>query len=170
MIVHPGKDMTGIFELCNPHLLSGDMLASHLQCRFSMTSANLTKSQTLELFCLNISPKEQRVHRDNRRGVLLKRLQRSSLKQDFQEKVKILNSNDFKPHMKEQENKRVSSGLTGPEQKRSKICWPWRNFIRLNPPPPHRKTKNLEVYKPALSCDFGFEGYCLENVSNNIIW
>ena len=74
------KEMVGIFELCNPHLLSEEILTDQLTSVFPLFSPSMTKAQALDLFCSHISPKEQRVHRDNRRGVLLKRLQRSSLK------------------------------------------------------------------------------------------
>ena len=123
------KDMIGIFELCNPHLLSEEMLTEQLTSKFYLYSPGITKAQALELFCLNISPKEQRVHRDNRRGVLMKRLQRSSWKKDLKENPKSGTISNYKLNastspMKEQENKRVTSEPGGPEAKRSKITWP----------------------------------------------
>ena len=123
------KEMLGIFELCNPHLLSEEMLNYQLTSKFPLNSPNMTKTQALDLFCSHISPKEQRVHRDNRRGVLMKRLQRSSLKKDFKENPKSTTIIDYKLNastspVKEPENKRVSSEPGGPEAKRSKITWP----------------------------------------------
>ena len=122
------KEMVGIFELCNPHLLSEEILTDQLTSVFPLFSPSMTKAQALDLFCSHISPKEQRVHRDNRRGVLLKRLQRSSLKKDFKENPKSATCdykcNASKSPMKEQENKRVTSEPGGPEAKRSKITWP----------------------------------------------
>ena len=122
------EDMVGIFELCNPHLLPEDVLITHLSAKFSLPTNNLTKSQSLELFVANISPKNQRLHRDNRRGNVLKRLQRSTNKKDITEKQKhyIMNNNKniCKSPIKEQENKRVSTASGGPEPKRSKISWP----------------------------------------------
>ena len=125
------KEMVGIFELCNPHLLSEEILTDQLYSVFPLFSPSMTKAQALDLFCSHISPKEQRVHRDNRRGVLMKRLQRSYFKKDFTENHKsaIIGDekgqlNASKSPMKEQENKRVSSEPGGPEAKRSKITWP----------------------------------------------
>jgi len=122
------ENMVGIFELCNPHLLPEDVIISHLSSKFSLPTTNLTKSQSLELFIANISPKDQRIHRDNKRGNVLKRLQKSPNKKDTTEKPKhyIMNNNKniCKSSIKEQENKRVSTTSGGPDPKRTKISWP----------------------------------------------
>ena len=122
------KDNVGIFELCNPHLLPEEMLNDQLTSVFPLYLPSITKAQALDLFCSHISPKEQRVHRDNRRGLLMKRLQRSSFKKDLKENLKSATCNHkcnaSKSPMPEQENKRVTSEPGGPEAKRSKITWP----------------------------------------------
>ena len=122
------KDTVGIFELCNPHLLPEDVLSAHLTNKFSLQTTNLPRAQCLELFVVHISPKDQRLHRDNRRGKVLKRLQRSSATKDVTEKSKhcLLNNdkNQFKSPVKVQENKRSSDTESGTEPKRTKISWP----------------------------------------------
>ena len=60
--------MIGIFELCNPHLLSEEMLIAQLTSKFPLYSTNMTKAQALDLFCSHISPKVERAHQDSRKG------------------------------------------------------------------------------------------------------
>jgi hypothetical protein len=127
------KDMIGIFDLCNPHLLSEEMLIAQLTSRFPLYSLNMTKAQALDLFCSHISPKVQRAHQDSRKGVLLKRLGKDFLKKILNESPKSINIIGEKGKLsasefptKEQEIKRVSSELGGPEAKRSRIT----SFIR----------------------------------------
>ena len=82
------KDMIGIFELCNPHLLSEEMRIAQLTSKFHIYSPNMTKALALDLFCSHISPKVQRAHQDSRKGVLLKRLGQDFLKKILNESPK----------------------------------------------------------------------------------
>ena len=121
------KDMIGIFELCNPHLLSEEILIAQLTSKFPLYSLNMTKAQALDLFCSHISPKVQRAHQDSRKGILLKRLQKDSMKKNLNESpknIKIMGDGKGqvrKSPIKEQEIKRVSNEPGGPEAKRSRI-------------------------------------------------
>jgi hypothetical protein len=115
-IIEKSEDLVGIFELCNPHLLPEDILINQLTSKFPLHLPNMSRSQIVDLYSSHISPKEQRVHRENRRGILLKRLQRSPVKKNT--------LNDFNYQLNVRKDKRVSSGQCGPEPKRSKITWP----------------------------------------------
>lgn len=67
-----------LFELCNPHLVPAASLAQLLatRCPGIQNIHALTDIQVLELAVAHLAPKSQREYRDNRRGRLLKRLQR----------------------------------------------------------------------------------------------
>jgi len=125
------QDAIGLFEMCNPHLMPENILIDHLTHRFSLNLTNMSRSQIVDLFSSHISPKEQRVHRENRRGNLLKRLQRSSAKKISTENAKHykLSDNGYQTNVNMssvnvQKDKRASSEPGGPESKRSKITWP----------------------------------------------
>ena len=121
----------GVFEMCNPHLLPEELLIEQLTYSFPLHLVNTSQPELVELFSIHISPKEQRVHRDNRRGIVLKRLQRSPTKKSSTETQKhhTLKGNDdkcnfTKPFTTGQKEKRASNDSDGPDNKRSKITWP----------------------------------------------
>lgn len=66
-----------LFELVNPQLLPTPTLINYLKsrCHLHQSITSLPRDSLLSLFLNHASPKPQRIHRDNRRGVVLKRLQ-----------------------------------------------------------------------------------------------
>eukprot|EP00092_Neocalanus_flemingeri_P061097 GFUD01073382.1.p1 GENE.GFUD01073382.1~~GFUD01073382.1.p1 ORF type:complete len:135 (+),score=24.11 GFUD01073382.1:44-448(+) len=125
------QDAIGTFEMCNPHLIPEDLLITHLTRKFSLNLTNKSRGQIVELFSSHISPKEQRIHRENKRGVLLKRLQRSTVKKNSPDNPKhfMLADNNCQTNVNKasinmQKDKRSPSEPEGPEPKRSKITWP----------------------------------------------
>ena len=115
--------MVGVFELCNPHLLPEETLVHLLTSNFLVNTANMSKSKMLELVVSNMTPREQREYRDNRRGTLLKQLQQSSSNENILDINKIQVHGSESP-VNKNTNKRDSSDTGGPELKRSKISWP----------------------------------------------
>ena len=128
----------GLFEMCNPHLLASETLADQIKTKlclpvFNSSRTNLGKLRrakfyvhllisciTVELFVMHLSPKSQRIHRDNRRGNILKTRQKAnpSLKASDESKSVTTSSSSS--------NKRASSNETtsGTPSKRPKISWP----------------------------------------------
>ena len=120
-------DSPGLFELCNPHLLSHNERTERLMNAFAFQGSHRSQLQILELFTNLLSPKEQRVHRDNRRGIKLKRLQRASdSKTNGAQKHNVI-TKDQDGDVKSSKNgevKRAARESEGPQSKRAKITWP----------------------------------------------
>merc|ERR1719461_1340439 len=66
----------GLFEMCNPHLLPTEVLSEEVRSRLAMPVLGATRSRLVEWYSVNLSPKCQRIHRENRRGKTLRRRQR----------------------------------------------------------------------------------------------
>ena len=124
-----------LFELVNPHILTTPVLLSYLtvQCHIHQELDLLSRQDLLGLFINHVSPKPQRNHRDNRRGVVLKRLQAKKDKgkeRDRGDKVQVSEvkpANNAKTHQGTDNfvEKRKSNGDSGEvERKRPKITWP----------------------------------------------
>ena len=106
---------------CNYHWKS---LSSQLILFFSesplQTFKIMTSSLSVEWYSVNLSPKCQRIHRENRRGKTLRRRQRPEALQIKAMPDKELSTSSKRPAP-------VSS--EAPQKKRTKISWPWYCYL-----------------------------------------
>eukprot|EP00092_Neocalanus_flemingeri_P067488 GFUD01082381.1.p1 GENE.GFUD01082381.1~~GFUD01082381.1.p1 ORF type:complete len:136 (+),score=28.91 GFUD01082381.1:35-442(+) len=81
-----------LFQLINPHLISTDILGQILEINFCLTASTYTRARLIKLFTQNVSPKDQRKSKDNRKGTMVKRLQQAPKRPgpDVRTHVKLL--------------------------------------------------------------------------------
>ena len=139
----------GLFEMCNPHLLSTETLSQQIKTRLWLPVFSVDRSQlgiyyiasmfrqykspfylSVDCYVKNLSPKCQRTYRNNRQGILLLRKQRMLRKTNTATPSHKVIEPDQGPAAESPAVKRsaVESPAVerkeGPERKRAKISWP----------------------------------------------
>ena len=137
----------GLFEMCNPHLLSTETLSQQIKTRLWLPVFSVDRSQlgsdnglfrqdkstfylSVDLYVKNLSPKCQRTYRNNRQGIVLLRKQRMLRKTNTAPpKHKVIEPYQGpaveSPAVKRSAVESPAVELKeGPERKRAKISWP----------------------------------------------
>jgi len=109
----------GLFEMLNPELLANETLSDQIKSKLHLPVFSISRSNLVELYSLHLSPKSQRIYRENRRGTLLKKRQKSSSKSAIPD---IMKNSTQSTNLKRSSTTEVKSGVS--DSKRSKITWP----------------------------------------------
>ena len=154
----------GLFEMCNPHLISTEILSEQIRARLGLPVFSTSRDQLgtltywnvfyvqilslvaivtvkirfqtfsiiwglllVELYKLNLSPRCQRTHRDNRRGRMLRLKQRLRQQKTEAPCHKVLprqQSSQSSP-----DKRPAPDSQDSPAKKRTKISWPWACYL-----------------------------------------